>query len=236
MEEGDDQLRRTMPHSCRELSAASFTFSQATETLSDDPKSQKGRDMLVEAVQGMLRGTTDILANYDGFEVRKMVRMGNNLLGQLAVAQQHARGGRGVFAEAIDAVLKTIKGDTAMLGKNVDDRAGELRNVSHSARLTRAVSRMQTTAPLVVVSLRTVARLSVSKRARDGFNFAVDEMQLSISEIVTVLNFTAIDDTAFEEKGGTLANVLEGVEDELYTEDLQLERLEEQVGRRSRYV
>jgi hypothetical protein len=192
--------------------------------------------MLVEAVQGMLRGTTDILANYDGFEVRKMVRMGNNLLGQLAVAQQHARGGRGVFAEAIDAVLKTIKGDTAMLGKNVDDRAGELRNVSHSARLTRAVSRMQTTAPLVVVSLRTVARLSVSKRARDGFNFAVDEMQLSISEIVTVLNFTAIDDTAFEEKGGTLANVLEGVEDELYTEDLQLERLEEQVCRRSRYV
>lgn len=234
MAEGDEQLRTTMPHSCRELSEASHTFSKATETLAADPMSAAGRDLLVEAVRSMLSGTTNILANYDGFEVRKMVRMGNNLLGQLAVAQQHASGGRPNSPDDIDLVVATIKEETAELGTNVEQRAGELRNVSHSARLTRAVSRMQTTAPLVMVSLRTVSRLSVSKRAREGFDFAVDEMQRDISEIVTVLNFTAIDDNTYEEKGGTIATVLEDVEDELLTtpDDLQIERLESQVCRR----
>eukprot|EP00038_Savillea_parva_P008749 m.178914 g.178914 ORF g.178914 m.178914 type:complete len:1056 (+) comp14651_c0_seq1:157-3324(+) len=231
MAEGDDDLKTTMPRSCRELEGASATFTRATEMLTSDPKSAAGRETLVEAVRGMLRGTTSILANYDGFEVRKMVRMGNTLLGQLSVAQLHAKGARESPLTEIDPIAARIKADTIELAKNVDERAGELRNVSHSARLTRAVARMQATAPLVIVSLRTVARFAVSQRARDGFDFAVAEMQRAISEIVTVLNFTAIDDMTFEEKGGSLANALEDVKEELYTvpDELHLERLESQV-------
>jgi hypothetical protein len=212
MAEGDAELQGAMPAACKTLQTGSVTFGKATSTLTADPRAAAGRELLVDAVRYMLAGTTDILATYDGFEVRKMVRLGNHLLGQLAVAQQCT--GRGQV-DRVGEVAKTIKDRSAELARDVKERAGELQNVSHSDRLSRAVDRVRSASPLVVVSLKTAARLTVSDRAREGFAFAVSEMQQAISEIVTVLNFTSIDDNTFMERPGSIAHALEDVKEEL---------------------
>jgi hypothetical protein len=69
----DKQLREQMPAPCEEVTRASDNLLVATTQLSKTPTSPSGRKLLLDAVKGILNGTTGILDVFDDSEVRKIL-------------------------------------------------------------------------------------------------------------------------------------------------------------------
>lgn len=80
----DKQLRESMPMPCNVVSDASELLLKSTGELSKAPKSSAGRGMLLEAVKGILRGTTDILYVHDDSEVRKILNSSKHVRSLIA--------------------------------------------------------------------------------------------------------------------------------------------------------
>jgi hypothetical protein len=69
----DERLKKEMPVVCNLVAEASSILVGATADLLQDPKSQKGRQDLLEGVKGILKGTSGILDVFDESEILKIL-------------------------------------------------------------------------------------------------------------------------------------------------------------------
>lgn len=68
------------------MEAAGRLFVEATATLQGNPRSEEARGVLIDAARGLLAGTTSMLMTFDAFEVRKIVKLGEQVIDQLNAA------------------------------------------------------------------------------------------------------------------------------------------------------
>ncbi|KAL2918920.1 hypothetical protein HK105_201754 [Polyrhizophydium stewartii] len=80
----DAELRAAMPGACDEVTNASSLLVSATDELARNPVSPAGRARLLDAVKGILSGTTLMLAALDGSEVRKILAASRVFCGHLS--------------------------------------------------------------------------------------------------------------------------------------------------------
>ncbi|KAI9206152.1 Vinculin family-domain-containing protein [Polychytrium aggregatum] len=70
----DETFKKEMPLASEAVSKCSKLLLASTTELQKDPKSVSGRNCLLEAVKGILVGTTQVLNVHDDLEVRKIVK------------------------------------------------------------------------------------------------------------------------------------------------------------------
>ena len=228
MNDGDDELRRSMPIACRNLKASAEHFQHGTRGLVTNPFSPIDRQLLVRGVRGLLAGTTDILVSYDGFDVRKMVKLATSILQRLNIVKQlHTTSS----ISSIDQTAKLIESDAETLKPLADERAQELRNDTHQRRLIDANTRLEYTVPLVTSSIRTACKHPDLPEAQENFAYASKELHGAVTEIITVLTATDLDDQTFNAAAGELATWLMNAKEELYgfVEDVAIDEIEAQV-------
>ncbi|KAJ3094993.1 hypothetical protein HDU97_007360 [Phlyctochytrium planicorne] len=95
----DEKLKSGMPEACDDVLKSSSLLLNSTSQLVRDPYSSPGRMHLLEAVKGILRGTTSVLTTFDDAEIRrilnasKIVRMQVQRIEQYGVAVDGLGGG-----------------------------------------------------------------------------------------------------------------------------------------------
>eukprot|EP00842_Homolaphlyctis_polyrhiza_P005719 jgi/Hompol1/6148/HPOL_002653-RA len=75
----DKELVAAMPLACEEVTQSSQLLVGSTQLLATDPLSQTGRNQLLEAVKGVLSGTTRVLDVFDDSEVRRIISASTSL-------------------------------------------------------------------------------------------------------------------------------------------------------------
>ncbi|KAJ3110571.1 hypothetical protein HDU96_006468 [Phlyctochytrium bullatum] len=80
----DEVLKKEMPAACDEVLKASDLLLTSTSQLVRDPYSSPGRSQLLEAVRGILRGTTHVLSAFDDAEVRRIVAQSRTVRANIA--------------------------------------------------------------------------------------------------------------------------------------------------------
>ncbi|KAI8896423.1 Vinculin family-domain-containing protein [Globomyces pollinis-pini] len=85
----DESIKVAMPIACNQVSDASTLLISATADLVMNPVSGKGRNDLLEAVKGILQGTTRILDVFDDSEIHKILKLTKllrSLLNSISIA------------------------------------------------------------------------------------------------------------------------------------------------------
>ncbi|KAJ3193626.1 hypothetical protein HK101_004476 [Irineochytrium annulatum] len=153
----DTQLKTDMPQACDIVTKSSDQLLSSTTSLVRDPHSSQGRASLLEAVCGILNGTTAVLGSFDSAEVRRL--LATSSLVRQHVAEIESPTTSHEPAHYINRVA--VYGQTTVhLAQLAHKRSTELLHPSLQQRLRNAVADLVVESPMVVsacsVALKTV--------------------------------------------------------------------------------
>eukprot|EP00049_Salpingoeca_infusionum_P001089 m.45074 g.45074 ORF g.45074 m.45074 type:complete len:847 (+) comp10863_c0_seq1:830-3370(+) len=188
MGDGDEQLRTRMPAACEQIQAAGKLFMDATMKINMDPFDADGRQLLVQAARGLLMGTTNVLMTYDAAEVRKIVKLGENIIEHLAVSKNVEN------LEQLVVLMREISRDLMGFAQLCDARYQELINQTLANKLLHANETLRKSSPLLVTSLRTFIQNSDNDQARAARDYTIEQVMNATHDAIVVVTSDAVSD------------------------------------------
>ncbi|XP_033638464.1 vinculin-like isoform X11 [Asterias rubens] len=190
----DEILRREMPPTFQMVERSSGLLVDASHMLQADPYSVPARKKLIDGARGILQGTSDLLFVFDESEVRKIVKICEQVLQLLAVSEVVD-----TMADILTFVQSLTPGATSMNGQ-VSARREELINASHAAQLAQHTEQFQKLIPLLVSSMKIYVFIVQDNKpgkqeAWENRTYIASKMIYHIQEIIRVL--LAVDDDSF---------------------------------------
>lgn len=207
MVEGDAILQVAMTGPCEEVQKAAKEFAAAANGLLVDPFSNAERIRLISGIRGMLMGTTDILLQYDLFEVRKITGLAQFTLQSLTKIAGDVLG-----CEALDEV-EAISEASAELLTLISDRAPDMQNSDHSEELIAAGQRLQLSVPVLTGAIATELQVAevAARHSHSPRLFGVSEAKGALEEIKRVMAGLGPKVLHFHNKDGNMCSMIDRI-------------------------
>ncbi|KAJ3043432.1 hypothetical protein HDV00_005130 [Rhizophlyctis rosea] len=204
----DDILRKEVPEACGDVTKSSHLLvSSCSDTLLSDRYSPKGRNDLLEAVKGILTGTTKLLNVVDDADVRRILACCKTVEGHLANIELYGAPPTTPSsspAEAQKQYISTIgQGSQAIvtLAQLTTKRVNELVYAALQTRLQAAIAVLTKESPLLITACKAALVNPSSESARSLRNGVCQRLALTCKEIAIVVTFTT------EEEAVALHNI-----------------------------
>ncbi|KAJ3187897.1 hypothetical protein HDU85_006290 [Gaertneriomyces sp. JEL0708] len=187
MPSSDEQLKREMPVACDDVTTSAQRLVTATKDLVDDPYSPTGRSGLLDAVKGILGGTTQVLNCVDDAEVRKILFRCQALREHLNVIEAGVDPqDRTAVTSYINRLQQTSQNIVA-LAQATNKRVTELLYPVLQLRLKKAVNVLVKESPLLLGACKL---LLMHAKDAEGVKRNCARFYEAIEEIETVLKYT----------------------------------------------
>ncbi|TPX64187.1 hypothetical protein SpCBS45565_g06033 [Spizellomyces sp. 'palustris'] len=184
----DEIMRRDMPLACEGVTKAATLLVGSTQGLVSDPYSQSGRQGLLDAVKGILSGTTQVLNAFDDAEVRKILSactLLRNLLYTITLGPPSPTDAQS-YVQTIAQASQTI----VVLAQLTNKRVAELLYPVLQTRLKSAIVALTKQSP----GLIGVCKLCLMHPGKEGTKNARKEtcerLMEVVKEIEVVVQFT----------------------------------------------
>ncbi|KND00678.1 uncharacterized protein SPPG_03801 [Spizellomyces punctatus DAOM BR117] len=184
----DEIMKRDMPLACEGVTKAAALLVESTQGLVSDPYSQSGRQGLLDAVKGILSGTTQVLNVFDDAEVRKILSactLLRNLLYTITLGPPSPTDAQS-YVQTIAQASQTI----VVLAQLTNKRVAELLYPVLQTRLKTAIVALTKQSP----GLIGVCKLCLMHPGKEGTKNARKEtcerLVDVVKEIEVVVQFT----------------------------------------------
>ena len=130
-----------MKPALKRVEEACNALQQAALILKDDPKSTSGKRNLIIGERGILQGVSTILLRFDESEVRKIIRVCNQVVEYLQITE---------IIEKMDDLVMYVKNLTPILTKmtrEIDIREKELTHQIHRNFLCQHLDQIKSLTP-----------------------------------------------------------------------------------------
>ncbi|KAK5670752.1 hypothetical protein QVD99_002523 [Batrachochytrium dendrobatidis] len=157
----DVQIKKDMPGACEEVSTTSKILVSSVKELKQNPVSNLGRTQLLEAVKGILSGTTHILQVVDDAQVRKILAAStvfrDHLSGLLNCPSKQSDDQ--LFQQKAKAYIQCVtqmSQRVVVLAQLASQRVGEILSDFMQQELQEAIKVLTKESPLVVSACKMV--------------------------------------------------------------------------------
>ncbi|XP_065198121.1 vinculin-like [Sycon ciliatum] len=192
----DKQLQQDLPRAWEAAEVSSTQLAEAAATLRDNPRSGPGRRLLISGARGILEAVSDLLLTFDESEVRRIISVCESVQEYVKVAD--------VIEIMSDLVIfiKNLTPGLTGLNKLIDNRAKELTNPVHAAKLVEHCSNVKKAVPMLIASVKLVCSLRASQSgdatdAASSRSWLMSTINEDLNEIIRILQIkTSKDDLA----------------------------------------
>ncbi|KAJ3088662.1 hypothetical protein HK102_008242 [Quaeritorhiza haematococci] len=211
----DEQLKADMPKACAEVTTASRRLLGATGELVMDAFSKHGRQELLEAVKGILSGTTAVLRAFDDSEVRKILTVSRNLKSKIAKlsSSPSSTSTDPNAAQQIVTLMMQISQTVVTLAQITNKRVGELLQPILQTRLKIAIAGLTKESPLLITATKFVLQKPGSGEALRAREQSCQRVVEACVEIETVVQIKEVGESliaqAVKDDFGKLSKKLE---------------------------
>ncbi|KAI8911368.1 Vinculin/alpha-catenin [Powellomyces hirtus] len=215
----DAQLKRDMPVACGDVTKSAELLVSSTGDLVTDPYSAKGRQDLLQAVKGILSGTTAVLNVFDDAEVRKIISACAILRAHLdtisrgpsspAEAQQ--------FVQVIAQASQTI----VVLAQLTNKRVAELLFLVLQTRLKAAIALLTKESPVLIGACKLSLTQPQNEAAKASRTDTCDRLKDAVTEIEIVVQFHTEDEGLAIEGTSDVGKIRKALAEELFPKVLR---------------
>ncbi len=198
----DSTLKNEIPTALNRVEEACISLQEAAVILKVQPKSPIGKRNLIAGERGILQGVSAILLTFDESEVRKIVRVCNQVLEYLSITE---------LIEKMDDLVTYVRNLTPILTKmtrEIDQREKELTHQVHRDLLVQHLEQVKNLTPVFISSIKInliiqdmMAQLLNNNRLNQlkfcieqSKEFLIRRLSEEIHEIVRILQLTTYDE------------------------------------------
>ncbi|KAJ3285688.1 hypothetical protein HK104_009373 [Borealophlyctis nickersoniae] len=200
----DETLKKEMPVACDSVTKSSQLLVSSTSDLVKDPFSSSGRQRLLEAVKGILSGTTDVLNVFDDAEVRKILSACNTLRTHLASISKGiaAAPSQQAYVTSIAQASQTI----VTLAQLTNKRVTELLYAILQTRLKAAVAVLTKESPLLITACK-ITLVTPGPDAENLRSTSCQRLEETCREIEIVVQFRSEDEAMAVQGVGEIGRI-----------------------------
>jgi vinculin len=175
-ENSDDlTLKNEIPAALNRVEEACYSLQEAAIILKIEPKSPIGKRNLIAGERGILQGVSAILLTFDESEVRKIVRVCNQVLEYLSITE---------LIEKMDDLVTYVRNLTPILTKmtrEIDQREKELTHQIHRDLLVQHLEQVKNLTPVFISSIK-INLIIVDLIAQHSNNNRLNQLKLCIEQ------------------------------------------------------
>jgi len=203
----DEILKKEMNEGNLIVQKAAEDLLSAAKHLKEDPRSSKGRGLLVDATKGILEGVTALLNSYDDYNIRKIVQLCDELIGYYQQCRDNSDP-----QKIIDAI-KLCSRYSVKLASLATQRIQEFLSANLKKELQSAIDLLTKTSPLLISSCKAYLQNQQKEATKNGFHNVCETLIHATNEIKRIVQIAEVDDTATV-KIGELTELVNGMEND----------------------
>jgi vinculin len=202
-ENSDDlTLKHQIPAALNRVEEACYSLQEAAIMLKIEPKSPIGKRNLIAGERGILQGVSAILLTFDESEVRKIIKICNQVLEYLSITE---------LIEKMDDLVTYVKNLTPILTKmtrEIDQREKELTHQIHRDLLMQHLEQVKNLTPVFISSIKInlIILDLIDQHLNDNHlnqlklcieqskEFLIRRLSEEINEMVRILQLTTYDE------------------------------------------